>query len=271
MMFLKCCDPSESYDECTSLNITHSVTVYLFKHGQLRKTEYTYTTFCIHRSKQRDHMLYARSVEGYILQFIFKVHACETLPIKMDSLCGKVVLITGASSGIGEGIAIHLARLGCRLSLTGRNEENLRRVSEECVKAGLSSEQILTIPADINNGENRRGIIESTVSKFGELHVLVNNAGFANYYTVSTITEDNYDELFSTNVRSHVFLTQLAIPYLKKVKGSIVNNSSIAGQLSFPRVGAYCMTKASLDMFTQCLALVLELLSVIFFDIPVNH
>ncbi|KAL4218985.1 hypothetical protein ACF0H5_021571 [Mactra antiquata] len=138
----------------------------------------------------------------------------------MDSLRGKVVLITGASSGIGEGIAIHLARLGCRLSLTGRSEENLRRVSEECVKAGLSSEQIVTTPADINNDDQRRSIIESTVSKFGELHVLVNNAGMTMLHPVSTITEDNYDVLFSTNLRSQVFLTQLAIPYLKKVKVS---------------------------------------------------
>ncbi|KAL4219017.1 hypothetical protein ACF0H5_021601 [Mactra antiquata] len=173
----------------------------------------------------------------------------------MDSLRGKVVLITGASSGIGEGIAIYLARLGCRLSLTGRSEENLRRVSEECVKAGLSSEQIVTTPADINNDDQRRSIIKNTVSKFGELHVLVNNAGTAMLYPASTITEDNYDVLFSTNVRSLVFLTQLAIPYLKKVKGSIVNNSSMGGQKPHAVVGAYCMTKASLDMFTQCLAL----------------
>ncbi|KAL4219022.1 hypothetical protein ACF0H5_021605 [Mactra antiquata] len=176
----------------------------------------------------------------------------------MDRLGGKVVLITGASSGIGEGIAIHLASLGCRLSLTGRSEENLRRVSEECVKAGLSSEQILTIPADVNNGDHRRSIIERTVAKFGELHVLVNNAGVATFYPMDTITEESYDELFDTNVRSLVFLTQLAIPYLKKVKGNIVNNSSIAGQYPFPLAGAYCMTKASLDMFTQCLALELS-------------
>ncbi|KAL4219109.1 hypothetical protein ACF0H5_021692 [Mactra antiquata] len=173
----------------------------------------------------------------------------------MDSLCGKVVLITGASSGIGEGIAVHLARLGCRVSLTGRNEKNLLRVSEECVKAGLSSDQILTIRADINNGVQRRSIIESTISKFGELHVLVNNTGIANFNNLSIITEDDYDDIFSTNVRSLVFLTQLALPYLKKVKGSIVNNSSVLGQKSDPVMGPYCMTKASLDMFTQCLAL----------------
>ncbi|KAL4218959.1 hypothetical protein ACF0H5_021545 [Mactra antiquata] len=173
----------------------------------------------------------------------------------MDSLRGKVVLITGASSGIGEGIAVHLARLRCRLSLTGRSEENLHRVSEECVKAGLSKEQILTTPVDINNGDHRRSIIEKTVSKFGELHVLVNNAGIVKLDTLCTATEENYDDVFTTNVKSLVLLTQLAIPYLKRVKGCIVNNSSIAGQRSFAVAGVYCMTKASLDMFTQCLAL----------------
>ncbi|KAL4218983.1 hypothetical protein ACF0H5_021569 [Mactra antiquata] len=173
----------------------------------------------------------------------------------MDSLRRKVVLITGASSGIGEGIALHFARLECRLSLTGRSEENLRRVREECVKAGLSKDQIVTIPADINNGDHRRSIIEKTVSKFGELHVLVNNAGVICTQPLRTITEENYDVMFATNVRSLLFLTQLAIPYLIKVKGNIVNNSSIAAKSPLQGIEAYCMTKASLDMFTQCLAL----------------
>ncbi|KAL4227997.1 hypothetical protein ACF0H5_013435 [Mactra antiquata] len=173
----------------------------------------------------------------------------------MSSLRGKVVLVTGSSSGIGEGIAIHLAKLGCRLALTGRSVDNLNRVCEECIKAGLSGDQVLTIPADINKPDQRRSIIENTISKFGELNVLVNNAGMCHSLKITNITEEKYDELFDTNVKSHVFLTQLALPYLIKVKGNIVNNSSVCGQKSLPDDGVYCMTKASLDMFTQCLAL----------------
>ncbi|XP_052790930.1 3-oxoacyl-[acyl-carrier-protein] reductase FabG-like [Mya arenaria] len=173
----------------------------------------------------------------------------------MDFFKGKVALITGASSGIGEGVALHLAGLGCRLSLTGRCGENLDRVAALCKEAGLTDAEILTIPADINNDVARKEIVEKTVDKYKDINVLINNAGMIHYRRVSNITPAEYDELFDTNVKSHVFLTQLALPHIIKTKGSIINTSSICGQKAMPEVGPYCMSKSCLDMFTQCLAL----------------
>lgn len=173
----------------------------------------------------------------------------------MSSLKSKVVLITGASSGIGEGTAVHFAKLGARLSLAGRSVENLTRVVGLCREQGLAENDILTIPGDINKDDDRKTLVESTIEKFGKLDVLVNNAGMCYYVRISAATPQMYDELMETNVRSHVFLTQLAMPHLIESKGSIVNISSICGPKPMPEVGVYCMSKAAMDMFTQCLAL----------------
>ncbi|XP_060582008.1 3-oxoacyl-[acyl-carrier-protein] reductase FabG-like isoform X2 [Ruditapes philippinarum] len=173
----------------------------------------------------------------------------------MESLRGQVAIITGASSGIGEGVAIKFAQLGCRLTLSGRSTENLQRVNDLCKEAGLNQDQILIVPGDITIGANRQTIVQKTVEKFGEINVLVNNAGMIHYNTIGDVTEEKYDELFNCNVKSHVFLTQLAIPHLIKSKGAIVNTSSIGSKKAMPEIGVHCMAKASVDMFTQCLAL----------------
>ncbi|KAH3791646.1 3-oxoacyl-[acyl-carrier-protein] reductase FabG-like [Dreissena polymorpha] len=173
----------------------------------------------------------------------------------MSSLQGKVVLITGASSGIGEGVALHLAEEGCRLSLTGRSAENLQRVADACKEKGCKEDSVICIPGDITVANDRKTIVERTAAAFGEIHVLVNNAGMIHYKRISNITEEEYDELFDTNMKCHVFLTQLVLPYLIKTKGCVINNSSICGQRAMPEIGPYCMSKSSMDMFTQCLAL----------------
>lgn len=173
----------------------------------------------------------------------------------MSGLKDKVVLITGASSGIGEGTAVHFAKLGARLSLAGRSVDNLSRVAGLCQGQGLSENDVLTVAGDINKKDDRQTLIQSTIDKFGKLDVLVNNAGMAHYTSVGETTPEVYDEVMDTNARSHVFLTQLALPHLIKTKGNIVNTSSVCGPKPMPEVGVYCMSKAAMDMFTQCLAL----------------
>ena len=165
------------------------------------------------------------------------------------SLIDKVVIVTGASSGIGAGAAIHLSDLGAKLVITGRNEENLKATT------GKIKTEVLPIVADLNNEADCVKIIEQTLAKFGKIDVLVNNAGVGEAGDILTTTLEQYDLVMNTNVRSVFHLTQLAVPHLIKTQGNIVNVSSVAGPRQFPNLLAYCMSKAALDQFTKCIAL----------------
>lgn len=162
---------------------------------------------------------------------------------------GKVVVITGASSGIGAGAAMHFSKLGAKVSITGRNVDNLKETASQC------KGEVLSIAADVNNEADRMRVIDETVAKFGKIDVLINNAGLGEAGTILTTTLDQYDKVMDTNVRSVFHLTQLATPHLIKTKGNIVNVSSVAGPRSFPNILAYCMSKAAVDQFTKCVAL----------------
>lgn len=173
----------------------------------------------------------------------------------MSSFTRKVALITGATSGIGAGTAVLFASLGCKLALTGRNVANLEKVSSDCVNAGANKNDILQIIGDVSKEDDVKKIIESTLKTFGQLDILINNAGILMSGTVESTPLDKYDQMMNVNTRSVFLLTHLAVPYLKKTKGNIVNVSSIAGSRSFPGVAAYCMSKAAVDQLTKCSAL----------------
>lgn len=143
------------------------------------------------------------------------------------SFADKVVLITGASSGIGASTAIHFAEKGALLSLTGRNEANLKRVAEECQKAG-GCEPFLVM-GDMNIEADVERVITSTIEHFGRLNVLINNAGILETGSIENTSLEQYDRLMSTNMRSPYQLTTLATPHLIKTMGNIVNVSSVAG------------------------------------------
>lgn len=95
----------------------------------------------------------------------------------MASFLGKVVLITGASSGIGAASAIHFAKLGASLVITGRNSTNLYDVSEKCITLHTTSEKPLVVVGDMGNENDVENLLKSTIERFGKLDVLVNNAG----------------------------------------------------------------------------------------------
>lgn len=167
------------------------------------------------------------------------------------NFAGKVVIITGASSGIGAATAVYLSKLGARLSLTGRNVENLKKVSQDCEK----STPTFVVSADLTKETDIEKIVKNTVDHYGQLDVLVNNAGIIETGTIENTTLAQYDRLMNTNVRSIYYLTMLATPHLIKSKGNIVNVSSVNGIRSFPGVLAYNVSKASVDQFTRCSAL----------------
>lgn len=173
----------------------------------------------------------------------------------MESLRGKVAIITGASAGIGEGTALLFARYGCLLTLTGRDEDRLAAVVQKCVATGCPADKIITVTGDTRDSSVLQSIVDKTVETFDRIDILVNNAGTIHYTRLLDTTSNQYDDMMNVNMKAVFLLSQIAIPHLIKTKGTIVNVSSICGQRSMPEVGVYCMSKAALDMFTQCLAL----------------
>ncbi|XP_055302952.1 3-oxoacyl-[acyl-carrier-protein] reductase FabG-like [Sitodiplosis mosellana] len=172
----------------------------------------------------------------------------------MADFVNKVVIVTGASSGIGAGTAEFLAKQGAWLVLVGRNEENLKSVAAKCPPTH-GAPQPLQIVADVTIEADAKRIIDTTIEKFQKLNVLVNNAGILKRGTIETSTLEDYDTVMNVNVRSIFHLTQLAVPHLIATKGNVVNVSSVNGMRSFPGVLAYNMSKAALDQLTQCVAL----------------
>lgn len=166
----------------------------------------------------------------------------------------KVVIITGASSGIGAATAQLLATRGAQLVLTGRNEANLEKVVAAC-NSQPNALPSLVITADVTIPDDAERIINQTIERFGRLDVLINSAGIIESGTIETSTLEQYDRVMNTNVRSIFNLTQLAVPYLIKAKGNIVSLSSVCGIRSFPNVLAYNISKAAVDQFTNSVAL----------------
>ncbi|CAG2115495.1 unnamed protein product [Medioppia subpectinata] len=155
---------------------------------------------------------------------------------------GKVVLITGSSAGIGAATAVGFARSGAQVVVTGRNGQRVSAVGKQCSDVSPNGLTALEVTADVSKEVNR-------------LDVLVNNAGFGlNTGITDPHFGQTFDQMFATNVKSAVILTQLSVDYLMKTKGNIVNISSIAANMTVPSLTGYCMTKSALDMFTKCMA-----------------
>ena len=163
------------------------------------------------------------------------------------SFSDKIVLITGASSGIGADAAIHLAKKGASVAIIARNPDRLRKVAEEIEKSGAPTP--LAIVADVTKDAER--IVRETIERFGRLDVLVNNAGYGKPDNVTTADLSQFDGIFDTNIKSVITLTKLCVPHLEKTQGNIVNVSSVAGLKAIPNLLTYCMSKAALDQFTK--------------------
>jgi len=136
--------------------------------------------------------------------------------------------LLGSSSGIGEGTAIKFASLGANVVITGRDETRIKNVAQKCRE--VSKQKVLEVRADLTIESDIKDLINKTIDEFGGLDILVNNAGIIIYRlaTDQNIMEA-FDGVMNTNVRSVLLLTSLALPYLQKSKGSIINVSSVAG------------------------------------------
>jgi len=171
-----------------------------------------------------------------------------------SSFKGKVVLVTGSSSGIGAGIAEEFAKQGANLILTGRNVDGLKETKNKCLKHGLKESQIVLVDGELTDNEVPKKLIDAAIATFGQLDVLVNNAGMTLSQPAMELTMDGFDKIHNVNLRSTVAITLLALPHLVKTKGSVVNISSIASYRPVTGAISYCVSKAGMDMFTKSLA-----------------
>jgi short-subunit dehydrogenase len=158
----------------------------------------------------------------------------------------KIVVITGASSGIGKALAYEFGNKGAKLVLAARNLEKLQEIAADFKKLGI---QALVIRTDVSLENDCRNLIESTVDHYGRIDVLINNAGISMRALFIDVQLDVMRHLMDTNYWGTVYCTKFAIPYLLKSKGSVVGVISIGGYIGMPGRSAYAASKFAVRGF----------------------
>jgi 3-oxoacyl-[acyl-carrier protein] reductase len=167
----------------------------------------------------------------------------------MRDIEGMSVLITGGGSGIGEGTARRLARLGARVTITGRRREKVEAV------AGAIGPGCLAVAGDVTRHEDRSRMIESAVSHGGGLQALINNAGNMYRGPITGLEADKVLDLFNVNVVAGMMLTGLAVPHLESSGGgAVIFIGSVHALRAYPGASPYAATKGALATLTRVLA-----------------
>uniref|UniRef100_A0A914PN65 Uncharacterized protein n=1 Tax=Panagrolaimus davidi TaxID=227884 RepID=A0A914PN65_9BILA len=172
---------------------------------------------------------------------------------------GKVVIITGSSSGIGQAAAILFAKSGASVTIHGRSEDGIKKTTDLILESGIPKERIHSVRGSVTEEKTLKALIDETVSKFGKIDVLINNVGIATKEGMiqNPRSMENLDYVLDVNLKSVIHLTELAIPHLEKTKGNIVNVSSIGSQKTSPKMPFYSIAKAALDHFARNYAAIL--------------
>ena len=153
----------------------------------------------------------------------------------------KVVLITGASSGIGKQTAIEFAKLGSSIILVARRKNKLEQVENELKQFNVNT---LVCACDVSKKDQVEELSKIVLQKFDSIDILVNNAGFAIYGSVSDLSIDEIESQMETNYFGMIYCVKNFLPLmLKKKSGHIVNVASVGASFSIPGVSSYCATK----------------------------
>lgn len=180
----------------------------------------------------------------------------------MGLLDNKVALITGSSSGIGQGIAKTFAEEGAKVVIDYIGHAEGANETLGMVKAAGSDG--ITVQADVTNMADIRKLVDAAYSKFGALEILVNNAGMEKRAGFTEVQEADYDKVMAVNLRGPFFLTQYFVQKLQgeKKPGRVINISSVHEDMSFPGFASYCISKGGLRMFMRDLSVELGAMNI---------
>jgi NADP-dependent 3-hydroxy acid dehydrogenase YdfG len=166
----------------------------------------------------------------------------------------QVVWITGASSGIGEALALEFASAGARLVLSARREEELNRVKERCAALGTETGHILVLPLDVTDYDAMPAAVQTVIDTFGRTDMLINNAGISQRSLCVDTDMAVYRQLFEVDVLGQIALTKAVLPgMLAQGSGHIVITSSVAGKIGVPKRTGYCAAKHAVMGFYDAL------------------
>lgn len=162
----------------------------------------------------------------------------------------KVIIITGASSGIGLACARDFAGRGAKISLAARNADKLTEIQKELTDQGY---EVLVTPTDVSKEADCKKLIDETVKRFGKIDILVNNAGISMRALFKDLDLSILKQLMDVNFWGTVYCTKYALPYLLETRGSVVGVSSIAGFIGLPGRTGYSASKFAMHGFLQTL------------------
>ncbi|MGO9127341.1 MAG: SDR family NAD(P)-dependent oxidoreductase [Terriglobales bacterium] len=168
------------------------------------------------------------------------------------ALAGKVALITGGASGIGRASALLFAREGAAVAVVDLDSQKGQAVVEEIVRDGGKA---ICERADVTRADECERAVRRTVSEFGGIHVLFNNAGIIRRASVVELSEEDWDRVMAVNVKSMFLMSRLVVPIMAKSGGgAIINMASGWGLAGGPRAAAYCASKGAVVLLTKAMA-----------------
>lgn len=167
---------------------------------------------------------------------------------------GRVVWITGASSGIGEALAKAFARNGARLVLSARREAELERVKQACIEANPAENGHLVLPLDVTEQKLMPAVVDAVRDHFGQIDVLINNAGIGQRSLCVDTGMDVYRRLFEVDVLGQIALTRAVLPTMIEQRGGqVAVTASVAGKVGVPYRTGYCAAKHAMMGFFDAL------------------
>lgn len=165
------------------------------------------------------------------------------------SLKGKTAIVTGASQGLGEAIAIGLAEAGANLVLASRNEASMAAVAAQITALGA---QCITVKTDMLKSDEIQAMVDKAVAQFGKVDILVNNAGINLVKPFVNMTEEDWDSVLDTNLKGYFLCTQVVgREMIKNKSGCVINNASVFGLRGFPNIASYIASKGGVVQLTR--------------------